>query len=118
VNYYKYLCEKITEGIMQNMSVAMMAIAFWVIKAEGMGSDNLQDIMLRLGFTFDEPAAILTAGGTDYTIYNLLDYCVTSVYPNERTLTAAALKCIIKKCENKLYITAEQRTSLDAALSE
>lgn len=101
---------------MHKISIAMMAIAFWVINAEGMSNKNLQNVMTQLGFAFNQATAVLTAGGTDYTIYGLLEYCITNVYPNERTLTAAALKCIIKKSENKEYITSAQRTTLEGML--
>jgi len=117
MNYFKYICEKIVEGIMQKLSIAMLAISFWVINAEGMSSENLQNIMRQLGFTFNESTAILTVGETQYTINGLLTYCIEYVYPNERTLTAAALKCIIKKCENRGYITSTERTTLDNMLA-
>lgn len=117
MNYFKYLCDKIAEGIMQKFSIAMLAVSFWIINADGMSTENLKSVIESLGFQFDESTYVLSVGETSYNIYQLLDYCIVSVYPVERTLNPPILKCIIKKCEKMEYITPSQSSVLQLKLN-
>lgn len=112
MNYFKYLCERIVDGVMQKISIAMLAIAFWIINADGMSTDNLKSVLKTLGFQFNFSTCVLTVGSKTYDIYNLLDYCIENVYPSERTLNASTLKCVIRKCEKMEYINSSQSSVL------
>lgn len=107
-----YILKQIEDKLMQYLSIAVLAISFWMIKAEGMSTENLQSIMRTLGFTFDEATHSLTANGTTYNIYQLLEYCVDFLFPTVKVLSVSLMDCIISKAKYMEYITGEECTTL------
>lgn len=108
----EFILKQIEEKLMQNLSIAVLAIAFWMIQAEGMTTANLHSVMTTLGFTFDETEETLTADGTTYTIYQLLEYCVYNLFPTIKVLYMSIMECIISKAENMEYITSTEAAFL------
>lgn len=101
----KYIMEQIEDKLLQNMSIAVLAITFWMIRAEGMTTDNLNSVMAILGFQFDSATNTLTANGTTYNIYQLLEYCVYTLFPTVKVLTVTVIECVIEKAKSMEYIT-------------
>jgi len=108
----EFILKQIEEKLMQNLSIAVLAISFWMIQAEGMTTENLQSIMATLGFSFDETTNALTADGSTYTIYQLLEYCVVNLFPNIKVLYVSVMECIIDNAKYMEYITDAEKNYL------
>lgn len=116
MNKYDELLEWIESGA-SSFVVAMLAIMYYIIQAEGMNASNLADIMTRLNMTYDTTAHILTFGETNCTTYDLILKVINEYYENSVVVTPELISLLIYKTKRYGYITSAQATELRTALS-
>lgn len=117
MNAYETVMKYVQDGFLKSMSIAVMAIMFWVAQSFTMSNDNVQSIMTELGFSFDTSTAILTVDGTDYTIYQMIEYSINNLYKQEVVITYLAMSSSIKFAHDMEYITDAERDNLKALLA-
>lgn len=116
MNKYDELLEWIESGA-SSFVVAMLAIMYYIIQAEGMSAANLTDIMTRLNMTYDTTTHVLTCGETTCTIYDLVLKVINEYYENSIVVTPELITLLIYKTKRYGYITSAQATELKAALA-
>jgi len=122
MNFYQKMCEKITEGKMPKLAIAMLSIVYYILGSKGMSETNFIDIMNKLGYTFNKDTFILNDGTTNYSIYDLLNTVVTTIYPIDEVLYPATMENIFwvahthKDSTGTLLISDSQYTELEGKL--
>lgn len=113
---YEELLQQITNKALSNLEIALMAIAYWMIESPSMKDSHLEDILTRVGYSFNIETHVFSDGTNTLTIFDMLNQTVNSIYPLSN-LGASDLRLIINKAYRKSYITAEQQTTLINNLS-
>jgi hypothetical protein len=116
MNAYQDMLDEITAGT-NSFVVAILTLMYYFISAAGMTEAHMQDIMTRLKYTYTVSTSTFNDGTKDYTINDLFTYAISTLYPSEKALNYAFLKCSIRKCKTLGYVTADQKTALEALLS-
>lgn len=118
MNSYETTMMYLNEGLLKKMSVAVMAIIFWVTKSFSMTDSNISDIMEALGeeFSFNAATAVLTVGLTTYTIYEMIEYSILNLYKKVDVITYLVVSRSVKFAFEMEYITESQRDALTALL--
>jgi len=116
MNKYDELLEWISAGA-SSLIIAMLAIMYYIIQADGMDATNLTDIMTRINMSFNTSTSVLTSGETTYTIYDLISTTITTLYPTSIVITPEFISLAIYKTKRYGYITAAQATALRTALA-
>ena len=116
MNKYEEILEWIKAGT-DHLIVAMLAIMYYVIQAEGMSAEHLTDIMTKISMSFNTSTNILTSGETTYTINDLLHTTITTLYPKSMVITPEFILFSLYKLKRYSYITAEQYTTLKSELA-
>ncbi|MDD3267235.1 MAG: hypothetical protein PHC75_08685 [Burkholderiales bacterium] len=116
MNWYNAMIKEIDKNLMSKFNIAIISITLWIIKAQGMTTEHLIDIMTRLNFTFNNSTLLFNDGSRDYTIYQLLNLCVTSVYPVSKMVTPLIMIASIEDSYKNGYITEQEKLSLEAVL--
>lgn len=115
MNAYQYILNQISKGV-EPFVVAMLSIFYYIINAgttiNDMTAENLATVMTELGFTYNTSTDVFNDGTSDYTIYQIINKVITDYYPDSETLNAAIMILIIKICNQKSKITAEEKTTL------
>ena len=111
MNKYEEILEWIKAGT-DNLIVAMLAIMYYMIGADGMTAEHIVDIMTRISMSYDTTLRQLTSGETTYSIYDLFHTVITTLYPNSMVITPELLVFSLQKSKTKGYLTAEEYTAL------
>ncbi len=119
MNSYETVMAYLNEGMLKKMSVAVMAIIFWVTKSFTMSNSNLESVMTALGseFSFNTSTAVLTVNSTTYTIYQMIEYSIENLYKKVDVITYLAVSSSIKFSYDMEYITAAERATLKDLLN-
>lgn len=116
MNKYDELLEWIAAGT-NSLVIALLAVMYYIIQADGMDATHLANIMSRIDMSFDTSTSVLTNGETAYTIYDLISTTITTLYPASLVITPEFISLAIYKTKRYGYITAAQATTLRAALA-
>lgn len=118
MNKYQMCLEWIASGA-ANFVVAMYAIIYFLIQAEGMDAEHLADIMTRIGMSFNTSTYVLNVGEANYTINDLIALVIsTDEYcKNNDNISPEFVKYSIYIAFAKGHITSEQKMTLRAALA-
>lgn len=119
MNSYDTVMQYLNDGKLKKLSIAVMAVIFWIIRTFKMSDDNIRSVMTALGdgFAFNTTTAILTFDGTDYTISQMLEYSIANLYKKVDLITYLVVSSGIKFAHDMEYITDAERDNLKVLLA-
>jgi len=103
-------------GYYPNLYIVMLAM-FWWMTGELTETDR-NTVLTEVGYTYNSTDKTVTDGTTTYTMYQLLDNCVTNIYPTSDVIDYDMMTGIIDVVYNKGYITADQVTTLKGKVTK
>jgi hypothetical protein len=113
MNAYNELLEDIEAG-QSAFSIMLSALLYYMIGK--LSEAHFTDILTRLSYTWDSTNHTVSDGTNTYTVYQLIDKCITDIFPNEKSLSFASAELPIKISYENNYITADEAAALTVAL--
>ena len=119
MNSYDTVMKFLSDGKLKKLSIAVMAVIFWIIRTFKMSDDNIESVMEALGdgFEFNTTTAILTFDGAGYDIYQMLEYSIANLYKKVDLITYLVVSSGIKFAHDMEYITSTERDALKDLLN-